>query len=370
MRQWWAKTGRRSGAITQTPTPTPTPTPPTVSGYAVENANPNDWVLTFSEAVTTTAAGFTLKIDGVSATISGTSGTGTNTITFTTTETPAFGDVLTLDYSSSSGNCISVSSSTEVEDITGASVTNNVLAAGSTTWTMDTITGAAYDFNMAKPSQFDAAAAGSLPVLIFLHGTGQTSLSDGLTRDANTPISLANSNSLTRTLDGNTWPCIIAAPFDPTYTLQNAQMRDIYDILVANAATYKIDTSKIFVTGLSLGAIGIHHQLALSTADSRARTYQGFFPMSGCNVSFGTTEATNAATRGKTIRGWYGEDDANPWVTGGATSMSNAQAAINGQSAGLYELTEIPSPAAHNPAAWGVPYSDMSETSIYKDVIS
>jgi len=97
---------------------------PVILDAAVENANPNDWVIIFDRVVTSTSAGWTLKIGGVPATITGTSGSGTNTLTFTTTETVVNGNVLTLDYDRASGDCLA--NSLELGDLAGLSVTNNV----------------------------------------------------------------------------------------------------------------------------------------------------------------------------------------------------------------------------------------------------
>lgn len=99
---------------------------PVITSATVENANDNDWIIVLSKVVTTTSAGWTLKIGGIPATITGTAGTGTNTITFTTTETIIFGNVLTIDYSESTGNCISAATSAPMVDVTAQSTLNNV----------------------------------------------------------------------------------------------------------------------------------------------------------------------------------------------------------------------------------------------------
>ena len=99
----------------------------TILSATVENALPNDWVIVFDEAVSLTSAGWTLKINGTPASITGTAGTGTNTITFTTTETPINGDVLTFDYDSSVGDCFGDSDNAPLNGVTGQAVTNNVV---------------------------------------------------------------------------------------------------------------------------------------------------------------------------------------------------------------------------------------------------
>ena len=97
---------------------------PTLSSLTVEDANSNNWVAVFSVAVTTTSAGWSLNIGGTPSTITNVAGSGTTTVTFTTTETVVFGDVLTLDYSS--GDCVSVADSKPLADIVAGAITNNV----------------------------------------------------------------------------------------------------------------------------------------------------------------------------------------------------------------------------------------------------
>ena len=103
-------------------------TPPSVSSVSVENALPTKWVFVFNEPVTLTdETGFTLDIDAVAATITGVVGDGTNTLTFTTTEIVALGDVLTFDYDSTTGDVTSTTTPKTLESVTGGAITNNVL---------------------------------------------------------------------------------------------------------------------------------------------------------------------------------------------------------------------------------------------------
>lgn len=102
---------------------------PLLSSAVVEDADANDWILTFNEAVTSPAAGWALKINGTPATITNVADSGTSVLTFTTTETVIDTDTLTLDYDTGTGNCLSVDSSTELETITADPVTNNVIEA-------------------------------------------------------------------------------------------------------------------------------------------------------------------------------------------------------------------------------------------------
>ena len=101
---------------------------PNVTAAVVENAAPNNWVLTIDEAVNyNDDSGFTLYINGVAATITGIAGDGTITVTLTTTETPTAGQTLTYDYDPAAGNTRAVATGKELNEVKGGAVTNNVV---------------------------------------------------------------------------------------------------------------------------------------------------------------------------------------------------------------------------------------------------
>lgn len=249
------------------------------------------------------------------------------------------------------------------------------LSQGQTTWLVVQPTGLNYDANVAYPTSFHDAADNSHPVFISLHGTGQTTLAQGETVDAPTPLSEAWADLLVKDSDGEDWEMIIWAPFSPgggAADWHPPKIRDVIADIVAHADEFKININKINVTGISLGAIGIHEYMQLAEDDSRYKFgIKGFYPMSGSNVQWLTDALIeNAVNFGASIRGWYGEDDPNAWVTGpGSTSMNTAADLINLDQVGAYDLTEVPSPAAHDPAAWGVPYQDYSTAGIYYEIV-
>jgi len=226
-------------------------------------------------------------------------------------------------------------------------------------WAIEQPAGLILPANVAKPTNFASAPALGYPCLIFMHGNGQTSLADGLTRDSPTPITECNLDQMVKDSDGTDWPMIVWAAYDSSQTWSNARVADVIDDVVANAADYKIDVNQIYLTGLSLGAIGIHFTMELDPLHSKFRsTIKGVFPVSGSNVVFTVQEAQWAVDRAFTpLRGWYGQNDPNSWVVGGGNSMPSAASAINAVQSAYYELTEVAG-AAHNSAAWGVPYQD------------
>lgn len=96
---------------------------PTLSSATVEDASPYDVVLTFSEVVTATNTGYTVRFDGVPITISSLSGSGTDTLTLTVDQPCRENYTVTLDYSAGDTQD---GASQSLADISGQAVTNNV----------------------------------------------------------------------------------------------------------------------------------------------------------------------------------------------------------------------------------------------------
>lgn len=217
--------------------------------------------------------------------------------------------------------------------------------------------GDVYDTHIGKPGGFSGAAALSYPCLIFLHGTGQTTLAGGLTVDAPTPITEANNGNMVQDNGGADWDIIISAPFQPpTAAWHAAQIRGAIDDIIDNAAALKVDVSQIYLCGLSLGAIGIHGWMFMDDQNIRwvditLGRIHAVFPQSGSNYNLDASpDEDNAVTYGRfaKIVGTYGRNDANSWVTDadhsapwGSTTMNRASESVNAIEADYYELEEI-----------------------------
>lgn len=102
--------------------------PPTITSRVVNNANPNQIVLTFSESVTATTAGFTARRNGTNWVVSSISGSGTSW-TLTMATSAASGETLDLSYNSATGNTLD-GAGNELASFTNQSVTNNISGAG------------------------------------------------------------------------------------------------------------------------------------------------------------------------------------------------------------------------------------------------
>jgi hypothetical protein len=100
----------------------PDTTAPTVSSRATGSTT--TIVITLSENVTSTTAGWSFKKNGTALAITSVSGSGTNQLTFTVASM-AFGDTLTCSYNSGTGDCKDVANNT-LASFTDQSVTNGI----------------------------------------------------------------------------------------------------------------------------------------------------------------------------------------------------------------------------------------------------
>lgn len=102
-------------------------TSPTIQSATVENSNPNDVIIVFSEIITTTNIGFSLS-GTTSTTPDSISGSGTNTITATFADSILFSETVLLRYSEPSGDTED-SSGNRLVSFSNFSITNNVISA-------------------------------------------------------------------------------------------------------------------------------------------------------------------------------------------------------------------------------------------------
>ena len=200
----------------------------------------------------------------------------------------------------------------------------------------------------------------SFPVLIMFHGTGpQSGNANGLlTADGTTPTTQINSNNYPHAI-------VTLSPFKTTGDWDIATIAGMVQSVIDNRVFLKIDRTRIFLTGLSLGGIGISGYVfqQAATADNYV-SIAGIFPMSGGASGVGATQAQQAIDKNIEIRGWLGQNDPN----GFATVMNTNASETNALSTGYYELN-IVAGATHSSSAWGVPYGDNGSNSIYQTVL-
>ena len=212
---------------------------------------------------------------------------------------------------------------------------------------------------VGKPPGFDEKPGESLGTLIHLHGTGARGggVDVLLTVDSTTPTTEIN--------DGN-YPhdILTISPYKAAGDWSIPDVAAFVQSLLDNVKKYKIDSTRIFVTGLSLGGIGASQYIFLQSANAiNYVPIRGAFPVVGGTSGVGPTEAQYLIDKNILLRGWLGQNETN----GYATVMQNNADEVNAIQANSYELNIVPG-AGHTVATWGVPYSDHSATSIYADV--
>lgn len=220
-----------------------------------------------------------------------------------------------------------------------------------------------------RPIGFDEAVDESLPALIMLHGSGpqgqsaSAGLTDLLTRDGVTPTTEINS-SLTGTPNDYPHNIVTFSPYKTTGDWDIATIASLVQSVIDNRVRFKVDPTRIFLTGLSLGGIGISGYVFLQP--NTAINYvpvAGIFPMAGGASGVGAVQAQQAIDKNLSIRGWLGDNEPN----GFATVMSVNESETNALQANYYELNTVLG-GGHNSSTWGVPYGDHGSTSIYADV--
>lgn len=194
-----------------------------------------------------------------------------------------------------------------------------------------------YACNVATPENFATEPALSLPALVFFPGLGQTSLAIAINPtsvDAPTPISAADDDILNRDSDGEDFRCVVINIWISGNSYYPKQLRTVFDAIVAQASTWKIDITKIFMTGLSSGSIGTSGTAAIPITSGNYRDYRGLYHCSwGANrVTYPTEAVWGPAIwrdgKGTIMKGCYGEND--PDVTKVVIQMGQMSDYANG----------------------------------------
>jgi pimeloyl-ACP methyl ester carboxylesterase len=94
------------------------------------------------------------------------------------------------------------------------------------------------------PLGYDADAAKRWPIMVFLHGSGETGDNLELVKENGPPRLVAQ---------GQNFPFILVSPQAPTYGWIPMQLNDFLDEIIAK---YRVDPDRIYLTGLSMGGTG------------------------------------------------------------------------------------------------------------------
>lgn len=141
-------------------------------------------------------------------------------------------------------------------------------------------TDAAYGFWLYAPPEYDSLAIDEYPLLIHLHGLGERGNS------ANNPagMNIILWNGAPKLIRLNQWsvnnPMIVVAP----QTTANWQASTLHDFITFLIDELHVDTSRIYMTGLSMGANGCFEYV--SGKGTEAYT-AAIVPIAGGNTSTG-----------------------------------------------------------------------------------
>lgn len=147
----------------------------------------------------------------------------------------------TTSTSSTSTSSTSTSSTSSTSSTTTTSTTAD---PASSTWTVQGPYFASSMLRVYTPAGYSDGNSNDYPTMLFFHGSGQTGsniatiLTDGLPQIIN---------------NGQSMKCIVICPQNPSGSWTPSKMKAAYDWAVAN---YRVDTNRVYATGLSLGATG------------------------------------------------------------------------------------------------------------------
>ncbi|MCK7555450.1 alpha/beta hydrolase-fold protein [Chitinophaga sedimenti] len=97
---------------------------------------------------------------------------------------------------------------------------------------------------LALPEGYSADTAQRWPLLIFLHGAGETG----------TDINKVKAHGPAKLIEaGKKYPFIVVSPQTSTYGWQPDQ---VYQLLLNLKKQYRVDNDRIYLTGLSMGGFG------------------------------------------------------------------------------------------------------------------
>ena len=111
----------------------------------------------------------------------------------------------------------------------------------------------ALDYLLSLPESYDADSAKNWPLVVFLHGAGERG--DDLEK-----VSIHGPPKRVR--EGAEFPFILASPQCPADEWWTEQ--PVLELVEHLEATYQVDSSRIYLTGLSMGGYGTWHFATLA----------------------------------------------------------------------------------------------------------
>jgi predicted peptidase len=139
------------------------------------------------------------------------------------------------------------------------------------------------------PGHYDKSENDRYPLILFLHGSGESG----------TDINLVKTQGLPAYLDTcRSFPAIVVSPQCPD-SRQGWNRYLLYDLLQSLFSKYKIDTNRVYITGLSMGAKGCWDMLTY---------YPELFAAAVPVCGWGDDRLIRRAKK-VAIRIYHGEDD-------------------------------------------------------------
>src|SRR5438105_13768547 len=135
---------------------------------------------------------------------------------------------------------------------------------------------------LSLPNDYGSTTT-SYPLIVFLHGTGEAGTDLSLIYNSSSAGGPAYyigqgtfPTSFTNPADGKTYKFIVLTPQAPTWSTSGPQLDYVLQYMVKN---YRVDVSRIYLTGLSAGGEGIVNYVTHNTV-TPTYTHAAFDPLS------------------------------------------------------------------------------------------
>ncbi len=194
-----------------------------------------------------------------------------------------------------------------------------------------------YDYLIHLPEGYAADESARWPVILFLHGAGERG----------TQLSKVAVHGPPRLVEaGTNFPCIVVSPQCPTNQRWNdAVLLGLLDHVIAG---HRVDTNRVYLTGLSMGGYG-----TWSLGTRHPHRFAALAPICGGGQTIDVLLADDRATelRAMPVRVFHGAQD-NVVPLSESEAMVNAMRRLGNKST---ELTVYPD-ANHD--SWSVTYGN------------
>ena len=117
------------------------------------------------------------------------------------------------------------------------------------------------------PKEYDDRQRAKWPLILFLHGMGERGDNLELVKKHGIPKILEERDDL---------PCIVISPQCPLHSMWTMELDALHGLVMNAMKTYKVDKSRIYLTGLSMGGYGAWH-----LAEAYPRLFAAVVPICG-----------------------------------------------------------------------------------------